>query len=74
MIKLIAVNPDTCQDQEPEGLEYGYCIFEELPNVFMTKKVSSRVNVTLNKTMVSSVDLSTELQLSITCKELHWLE
>ena len=29
MSRLIVINPDTCQDPEPEGHEYGYCVFEE---------------------------------------------
>ena len=31
MSGLIVFNPDTCQDPEPEGQEYGYCVFKELP-------------------------------------------
>ena len=45
MSRLIIINHDTCQGLEPEGQEYGYCILEELPNVSMIKKVSSKVNV-----------------------------
>ena len=40
----------------------------------MTKKISSKVNVTLNEIKLSSADLSTDLQLSKTCKQLHWLQ
>ena len=39
MCRLIATDPDTCQDPEPEGQEYGYCIFEELPKVSTIKSV-----------------------------------
>ena len=70
MSRLIVINPGTCQDPEPEGQEYEYCIFEELPNVSMIKKVSSKVNITLNEIMVSSVDPSADLWLSITCEHL----
>ena len=66
--RLIVIDPDTCQDPEPEGHEYGYCVFEELPNVSMKKKVSSKVNITLNEVAVSSSAHSADLQLSITCK------
>ena len=65
MSRLIVIDSDTCQDPEPEGQEYGNCIFEELPNVSMIKKVSSEVNMTLNEIMVSSVDLSPDLQLGV---------
>ena len=33
MSRLIVINPDTCQDQEPEGHGYGYGVFEELSYV-----------------------------------------
>ena len=31
MSRLTTIDPDTCQDPEPEGQDYGYCVFEELP-------------------------------------------
>ena len=31
--RIIAIDPDTCQDLKPEGQEYGYCVFAELPDV-----------------------------------------
>ena len=65
------INPDTCQDLEPEGQEYGYCIFEELPNVSTTKKATSKVDVTLNEIIVSLANLNTDLQLDVTHKQLH---
>ena len=37
MSKLIAIHPDTCQDPEPKGHEYGYSVFEELPNILQGK-------------------------------------
>ena len=43
MSRLIAIDPDTCQDLKPEDQEYGHCVFEELPNVSMIKKVSSKL-------------------------------
>ena len=70
MSRLIVINPDTCQDPEPEGQEYGYCIFEELTNVSMIKKVSSRVKVMPNEIIVSSADPSGGLWLGITCERL----
>ena len=33
MSRLIAIDPDTCQDMEPKGQEYGYWVFEELSNI-----------------------------------------
>ena len=68
MIRLIAINPDTCQYPEPEGQEYGYCVFEELPNVSTIKKVSPKANITLNEVMVSSADSGTDMKLNITCE------
>ena len=67
MSRLIVIDSDTCQDPEPEGQRYGYCIYEELPNVSMTNQVSSKIGVTLNEITVSLVDHSADLQLSITC-------
>ena len=43
MNRLIAINPDTYQDPEPEGQEYGYCIYEELPNVSVIEKYHQRL-------------------------------
>ena len=74
MCRLIVINPGTCQDPEPEGHEYGYCIFEELPNVSTIKKVSLKANVTLNEAMVSSADSGTDLQLNITHERLCQLQ
>ena len=45
MGRVIVINPHTCQDPEPEGQEYGYCIFEELPNVSTIRKVFSKVDL-----------------------------
>ena len=73
MRRLIAIDPVTCQDVEPEGQEYGYCVFEELPNVSMTKKVSLKADVTLNEITVSSVDSGTDVKLNITYKWLFKL-
>ena len=68
MSRLIVINPHTYQDPEPEGQEYGYSSFEELPNVSTIKKVSPKANVTLNEITVSSADSGTDLQLNITCE------
>ena len=74
MIRLIVIDTDTCQDPEPEGQEYEYCIFEELPNVSTIKQVSSKVNVTLNEIMASSPDLSANLWLGVTHEWLCQLQ
>ena len=42
MSRIIVIDPYTCQDPEPEGQEYEYCIFEELPNVSKIKKGDRR--------------------------------
>ena len=63
--RLIVIDPDTCQDPELESHEYGYCVFEELPNVSMKKRVPSTVDVTLNEVAVSSINHTTDLQLNI---------
>ena len=74
MSRLTVIIPDICQDPEPEGQGYGYCIFEELSNVSMMKKEPSKVDVTLNEIIISSVNLDTDLQLDLACKQLHWLQ
>ena len=66
MSRLLTINSDTCENLEPEGQEYGYCVFEELPNVSMIKKVSPKADITLNEVMVSSADSGTDLKLKIT--------
>ena len=65
MSRLIVINLDTCQDPEPEGQKYGYCVFEELPNVSIIKKVSSKTDITLNEITASLADSSTDLQLDV---------
>ena len=37
MSRPIAIDPDTCQDPEPDGQENGYCIYEELPHASMMR-------------------------------------
>ena len=74
MSRLIAIHPDTCQDPEPEGQEYGYCVFEEISSVSMIKKVSLKANITLNEIMVSSADSGTDLKLNITNERLHQMQ
>ena len=74
MRRLIVIDPNTCQDPDPEGQDYGYCIFEELPNASMIKKVSSKASVNLNEIMVFLADSNTDLHLSITHKRLCQLQ
>ena len=66
MSRLIVINPDTCQDLETESLKYGYCIFEELPNVSMTKKVSLKVDVAMNEITIYLANLNSDLELDVT--------
>ena len=65
MSRLTVINPDICQDPEPEGHEYGYCVFEKLSYIHMKKRVPSTVDVTLNEVAVSSINHTTDLQLNI---------
>ena len=55
--RLIVINPGTCQDQEPEGQDYGYCVFEN----YLVKKVSPKANVALKEIMVSLADSGSDL-------------
>ena len=66
MSRLITIDPDTCQHLEPEGQEYGYCVYEELPNISTIGKVSPKTDVTLNEITASSADSGTNLKLNIT--------
>ena len=68
MSRLIIFNLDMCQDLKPEGQEYGYCVFKELPNISTIKKVSLKISLALNDIMVTLADLNTDLQLGITCE------
>ena len=61
MSRLIAFNPDTCQDLKPEGKEYGYHEFEELPNISTIRKVPSKADITLNEIMVSLAGYGTNV-------------
>ena len=68
MSRLIVINPDTCQDPEPEGQEYWYFIFEELPNISVTKILISKSNITLNEMMLPSSH--SDIDLNITHERL----
>ena len=72
--RLIAIDPDTYQDPESEGQEYGYCVFEELPTISMIKKVSPKAEVNLNEVAVSVADSGTNLALNITHERLCHLQ
>ena len=68
MSRLIALDPDSCQDPESEGQQYGYCVFEELPNISMIRKVSPKADITLNEITASSADSGIHLKLNVTMK------
>ena len=74
MIRLITSDPDICQDTQPEGKEYGYSVFEELPNISMIRKVSPKANITLNEVSVSSADYGMNFMLNITNEMLCHLQ
>ena len=74
MSRLTVIDPDTCQGPEPKGQEYGYCVFQELPNASMIKKVLLKAIITLNEISNSSLDSGTDLQLNITCERLCKLQ
>ena len=63
MSRLIAIDPEICQDLEPEGQGYGYCVFEELSNVSTIKKALLKANVTINEIMVSHSRLWYRLEI-----------
>ena len=71
---LIIFYPDSSQDPEHESQEYGYCIFEKLPNISLIKKVSSKVNINLNEITFSSKDPNANLHLGVTYERLCWLQ
>ena len=74
MSRLIAIYPVTCQDLLPEGQGKGYCVFEEIPNISMIKKVSPKADITLNEITVSLVDSDTNLKLNMTNERLCQLQ
>ena len=53
MSRLIEIDPQTQQESEPEGYEFGYYSFDSLPSIEVTN-----VNVTQN---VSTDDKNTEI-------------
>ena len=68
--RLIAIDPDTCQDPVADGQEYEYYMFDELPNFSMVKKVLPMANVTLNEITVSSAGPGADLKLNMTTERL----
>ena len=65
MSRLITINPDTCQDLEPKGQKYEYCVFKELPNFSTIRKVSLKTDVTLNEITATLADSGTSLKLNM---------
>ena len=49
MSRLIKLDPDKYQDPEPEGQEYGHCVFEELPNVSIVQNVLYKAITEVNE-------------------------
>ena len=63
MSRRITIDPDICQDPEPEGEEYGYCVFEEVPIISTIRKVPPKTYITLNEITASSGGLLYKLEV-----------
>ena len=63
MSRLIDIDPDTCQDPQPEAQVYWYSVFEELPNISTIRKVSQNTNINMNEIKASTVDSDTNVKL-----------
>ena len=46
MSRLIEIDPQVQQEPEPEGYEFGYCIFDNLPNIEVTNIESTLNSIT----------------------------
>ena len=74
MSRLIVIDPDACRTWSLKARSMGIVYLRSYPMSPQKKKVSSKVNITLNKIMVSLADPSADLQLGITCEQLCQLQ
>ena len=54
MSRLIEIDPQVQQEPEPEGYEFGYYTFENLPNIEVTNIDSTLTSITDIKTKDTS--------------------
>ena len=56
MSKLVELDLDACQDHEPEGQKYGYCLFQQLTNASTIQKVPQKASTTVTEINASPAD------------------
>ena len=72
--RLIKLDPDIYQKPEPEGHEYGYCVFEQLPSISSVQCVLHKSGPEINEIYSSPADPAVDIKLHITQERLHQLE
>ena len=70
----VEIDPDLCQDPKPEGQEYGYYVFKQLPNVPSVQKVPPKDNTIINKVNTSPAGSVVDLKLKITHEGMYQLQ
>ena len=66
MSRLVELDPDVCQDPEPEGQAYGYCVFKQLLNVPTVQKMPLKDGTIINEIITSPAESAVDLKLNIT--------
>ena len=65
MSRLVELDPNICQNCEPEGQEHEYCIFQQLPIVSTVQNWIHTANMTVNAIHTSPANTAIGLMLKI---------
>ena len=74
MSRFVELDPNVCQETEPEGQEYRYCVFEQSSNDCTVQKVLHKANMTANEINSSSGDSAVDSVINITQRGLCQLQ
>ena len=74
MSRLIELDPNMSNDQEPKDQEYGYYIFGQLTNVPTVQKVPKKSNLQVHEIDISTSNTTVDIGLTISQEELHQLQ
>ena len=56
---------------QPSGQEYGYCVFEQLPNVCTVQNILHKVNKNITEMNASPAASAVDMKLNITQEKFH---
>ena len=70
-MRLVEPDPDIYQDPKPEGQEYKYCVFEQLPNVSTVQNVLHKASPEVHEINSSP---AVDMEFHIAQEKLHQLQ